>query len=74
MTQSMVESKLCGRQPLKKLKVCLSRPYPLKFFKGYLPKMLLGPFLNTLSQIYLHIDIPNIFHDFIQNFCSSIRC
>ena len=36
--------------------------------------MLLGPFLNTLSQIYLHIDIPNIFHDFIQNFCSSIRC
>ena len=31
-------SKICGRQPLKKLKGCL-------------PQILLGPFLNTLSQI-----------------------
>ena len=35
-------SKICGRQPLKKLK---------GFFKGCLPQILLGPFLNTLSQL-----------------------
>ena len=29
----------------------LSRPYPFKFFKGCLPQILLGPFLNTLSHI-----------------------
>ena len=38
-------SKFCGRQ------FCLSRPYPLKYFKGCLPQYLLGPFLNTLSLI-----------------------
>ena len=27
--------------------VCLSRLYPFKFFKGCLPQILLGPFLNT---------------------------
>ena len=32
--------------------VSLSRSYPCKFFKGYRPQILLGPFfLNTLSQI-----------------------
>ena len=30
--------------------VCLSRPYPFRFFKGCLPQILLGPFLNTFSQ------------------------
>ena len=38
-------SKICGRQSLKNL----NRPYPLKFFKGCLPQILLGPVLNTLS-------------------------
>ena len=33
--------------------VCLSRPYPFKSFKG----CLLGPFLNTLSQIRLFMAI-----------------
>ena len=33
--------------------VCLSRPYPFKFFKGCLPQILLGPLLNTLSQMFL---------------------
>ena len=33
--------------------VCLSRPYHFKFFKGCLPQILLGPFLNTLTQIIL---------------------
>ena len=28
-----------------------SRPYPFKFFKGCLPQVLLGPFLNALSHI-----------------------
>ena len=31
--------------------VCLSRPYRFKFFKGCLPKILLGPFLNTWTHI-----------------------
>ena len=29
----------------------LSKPHPLKFFKGCLPQSLLGPFLNTLSHL-----------------------
>ena len=29
----------------------IGRPYPFKFFKGCLPQILLGPFLNTLSHI-----------------------
>ena len=28
-----------------------SRPYHVKFFKACLPQILLGPFLNTLSQM-----------------------
>ena len=39
-------SKICGRQPLKKLKGDL---HPFKNFKGCLPQVLLGLFLNTLS-------------------------
>ena len=30
---------------------CLNRPYHLKFFKGCLPQMLLGPLLNIFSQL-----------------------
>ena len=33
--------------------VCLSRSYHVKYFKGCLPRILLGPFLSTLSQITL---------------------
>ena len=33
---------------------CLSRPYPFKFFKGCLPQILLGLFLNTFSHVYLN--------------------
>ena len=29
----------------------LARPYPFRSFKGYLPQILFGPFLNTLTQI-----------------------
>ena len=35
--------------------VCLSRPYSFKFFKGCLPQILLGPFLNTLSHFILRV-------------------
>ena len=32
-------------------KNCLSRPYHFRFFKGCLPQILLGPSLDTLSQM-----------------------
>ena len=32
--------------------ICLSRPYLFKSFKGCLPQILLGPFLNTLPHLY----------------------
>ena len=38
--------------------VCLSRRYPFKFFKGCLPQVLLGPLLNTLSQIKVPFNWP----------------
>ena len=31
--------------------VCLGIPYYFKLFKGCLPQILLGPFLNTLTQM-----------------------
>ena len=40
-------SKICERQSLKNS----SRPYHFKFFKGFLPQILLGPFLNTLAHV-----------------------
>ena len=33
--------------------VCLSRPYPFKYFKGCLPQNLLSPLLNTLARMSL---------------------
>ena len=35
----------------KSLYFLLSRPYHFKFFKGCLPQILLGPFLNTLTKL-----------------------
>ena len=32
--------------------VCLGRPCHFKFFKGFLPQILLGSFLNTVVHIY----------------------
>ena len=53
-------SNICGRQPLKNVKwyglskqTTLNRPYHFKFFKGCLPQILLGLFLNTLSHVWL---------------------
>ena len=39
--------------------VCLTRPYPFKFFKGCLPQNLLSSLMNTLSHISLRFK----FHD-----------
>ena len=45
-------SKIYGRQRFKKLKLYgLLKPYPIKIFKGCLPQVLFGPFLNTLCQM-----------------------
>ena len=43
--------------------VCLSRPYHFKFFKGCLPQILLSPFLNTLTHIFLnkHAEASDLF-------------
>ena len=42
---------------LKKFEGIWSRvpygPYPFKFYKGCLPQILLGPFVNSLSQLFL---------------------
>ena len=32
--------------------VSLGRPYHFKIFKSWLPQILLGPFLNTLTQMW----------------------
>ena len=44
--------KICGRKPLKNLKRYgpLKQTRSLQFFKGCLPHILLGLFLNTLSH------------------------
>ena len=34
-----------------------SRPYHFKFFKGCLPQISLGPFLNILSQIMVSVSL-----------------
>ena len=41
----------------KKIEVIWSvhRPYHFKFHKGCLPQILLGPFLNTLFQMFLDL-------------------
>ena len=33
--------------------------YPFKFFKDYLPQILLGSFLNTLSHLIVCFDLEN---------------
>ena len=37
--------------------VPISRPYSFKFFKGCLPQILLGPFLNTLSYLIFTLNL-----------------
>ena len=40
--------------------VCLSRPYHFNFLKGCLPKILFGPFLNTLNHFFIPGIQPNL--------------
>ena len=49
-------SEICGRQTLKNL-VCIADHITSNFLKGCLPQMLLGPFLNTLTQNILPPDL-----------------
>ena len=35
--------------------VYLGRPYHFKFFRGCLPQIVLGPFLNSLTHFYFSI-------------------
>ena len=56
MGQSIQEygpSEICGRQPLQNVKCygLLKQTISLQIFKGFLPHISLGPFLNTLSQM-----------------------
>ena len=50
-------SKTCGRQPLKNDMFCFNRPYHFKLFKGCLPKILLGPFVNIWFQMRIVCDL-----------------
>ena len=48
--------------------VCLGRPHQFKFFKGCFPQILLGPFFNTLSQLFISLvsgDISIYFNSWI---------
>ena len=36
---------------------CLSRLYYFKFFNGSLPQILVGSFLNTLTHLFLPLDL-----------------
>ena len=49
--------------------MCLSRPYPFKFFKACLPQVLLGPLLNTLSQMCLCFALTHLHEYFVQQDC-----
>ena len=54
------QSRICGRQSFKNLEgYGLPKAdyfnFSFKFFKGCLPQTLSGPFLNTLSHIFLGI-------------------
>ena len=53
-------SEICGRQPLRNLKLYGLLNH-VKFFKGCFPQISLAPFLNTLS-IY-EVDLPIVGHD-----------
>ena len=53
--------------------VRLSKPYPFKFFKGCLPQILLGPFLNTLSHIFYNIYFLSTEERIIENLGGTLR-
>ena len=40
--------------------VCLRKPYQFNFFKGCLPQILLGAFLNTFSHMWMTFNLKAI--------------
>ena len=54
-------SKIYERESLKYLKgydlLKADWPYPFKYFKGCFPQILLGPFLNALSQTVVRFGV-----------------
>ena len=52
-------------QKIWKDMICLSRPHHLKFCKGCLPQILLGPFLNTLF-IYTKMNLCRLWNRFME--------
>ena len=54
-------SKICGRHYLKKLGILFRQTISLQICKGFLPQILLGPFLNTLIHFScLNLLLPTI--------------
>ena len=51
MTNMIIGTKNSRVDQVKFVEDCLSIPYPFNFFKGCLPQISLGPFLNTLSHM-----------------------
>ena len=45
---------ICSKLTIKTPERRQGRPYHFKFFKGCLPQISLGPFLNTLSHLGHH--------------------
>ena len=68
-TDTTHKPKVGWRQTNNFLSPALGRPYHFTFFKGCLPQILLGPFLNTLSHMMtvIQIDITNIFPVILDN-------
>ena len=56
-------SKFVGASLEKIERIYLCRPNPFNFFKGCLPQISLGPFLNTSSQVLVEatLDIGAIY-------------
>ena len=52
--------------------VCLSRPYTLKFFEGYIPQNLLSWLLNTLSHMYIQVKFSQV-NNIVKLFLNGIR-
>ena len=52
--------------------VYLSRPYHFKFFKGCLPQIVLVPFLNTLSHLFIPWDHSIAPSRYVKKSCATI--
>ena len=53
--------------------ICLGIPYHFKSFKGCLPEILLGPFMNTLAHVSLRLSFLPEFFSGIQNTAQKVK-